>query len=294
MSERDRFVRDQGNGHDVPDENPVAVRRPLIRSIQDVSAQEPQSSTVIKLVDNTVQIVNRIDHMDSDLVDLGTSMVRGFVGIQEQIGLLSSKVDALSGLPATTGLPPPLPSMRRREDSQSAIEDLSRHVSSSVREQAERIVKDPDSTLDPETVTKLAEDAVNKVLAAAKERDRIKALEAEKADRDRVAEEKRVRAAQLAEEQRQQRTRDADRAKDFRRNLTIAIVGALIAGACAIYAAYMTGHENGHDKGVADTLQAVPALTAVATVGLPSESASSPVVLKPASAPANVAPATKK
>ena len=96
-------------------------------------------------------------------------------------------------------------------------------------------------------------------------------------------------SGQINVQDEEQKKLDVNRAKDFRRNLTIAIVGAVITGAFAIYAAYMAGHENGHDKGVADTLQAVPVLAAPA--------ATTTAVLAPAapaSAPATVAPASKK
>jgi hypothetical protein len=275
--------KEYGNGRDIPDENPVTIRKPLIRSVPDISAQEPQSSAVMKLANGMIQIVHRVDHMDTDLVSLGSSMMKGFANIEskieqkfeEKFAYLTGQVDVLSGVSNAHDLPP----MRRREDSQAAIENLSRHVSTNVREEAERIAKDPESTLDPETVTKLAEDAVNKVLVAQRERDRVKSLEAEKAERDRIESEKK-----------EQDRRDADRNKDFRRNLTIAIVGGLIAGACAVYAAYMTGHENGHDKGVTDTLQAVPALTVPAVIATAVLSASA----VPATTPATVAPTLKK
>lgn len=268
-------LKEQGNGRDIPDENPVAARRPLARIVPTVSAQEPQSSAVLKLVDGVMQVVVRVDHMDADLVSLGSATVKGFAGVEEQIAYLAGKIDVLAGVSTLT---PGLPVMRRREDSQSTIEDLSHHVSSNVREEAQKIVDDPESTLDPETVTKLAEDAVVKALRAQREDDKMRALIAEKADRDRVDNEKK-----------EQKKFDDNRAKDFHRNLTIAIVAALITGAFAIYAAYMTGHENGHDKGVADTLQAVPVLAAPA--------ATTTAVLAPAapaSAPATVAPASKK
>ena len=272
-------MKDQGNGRDIPEINPVGIRKPLIRSVPGVSAQEPQSSAVTKLVEGVLQVVHRVDHMDEDLVQVGAGMVKGFAGVEskldEQVAYLAGKIDVLLGV---SSVAPALPPMRRREDSQSTIEDLSHHVSSNVREEAQKIVDDPESTLDPETVTKLAEDAVVKALRAQREDDKMRALVAEKADREHAE-----------EEQKEQKKLDDNRAKDFRRNLTIAIVGAIITGAFAIYAAYMTGHENGHDKGVADTLQAVPVLAAPA--------ATTTAVLAPAapaSAPATVAPGSKK
>ena len=272
----------EGNAHDIPEENPVTARKPLARVVPTVSAQEPQSSAVLKLVDGVMQVVVRVDHMDADLVSLGVATVKGFAGVErkleENIAYLAGKIDVLAGVTGVAGIAPGLPTMRRREDSQSNIEDLSHHVSSNVREEAQKIVDDPESTLDPETVTKLAEDAVVKALRAQREDDKMRALIAEKADRDRADNEKQV-----------QKKLDDNRAKDFRRNLTIAIVGAVITGAFAIYAAYMTGHENGHDKGVADTLQAVPVLAApaVTTTAVLAPAA-------PASAPATVAPGSKK
>ena len=272
-------LKEQGNGRDIPEVNPITARKPLVRVIPTVSAQEPQSSAVLKLVDGVMQVVVRVDHMDADLVSLGAATVKGFAGVErkleESIAYLAGKIDVFTGV---TGIAPGLPAMRRREDSQSTIEDLSHHVSSNVREEAQKIVDDPESTLDPETVTKLAEDAVVKALRAQREDDKMRALVAEKADREHAE-----------EEQKEQKKLDDNRAKDFRRNLTIAIVGAIITGAFAIYAAYMTGHENGHDKGVADTLQAVPVLAAPA--------ATTTAVLAPAapaSAPATVAPGSKK
>ena len=272
-------MKDQGNGRDIPEINPVGIRKPLIRSVPGVSAQEPQSSAVTKLVEGVLQVVHRVDHMDEDLVQVGAGMVKGFAGVEskldEQVAYLAGKIDVLLGV---SSVAPALPPMRRREDSQSAIEDLSHHVSSNVREEAQKIVDDPESTLDPETVTKLAEDAVVKALRAQREDDKMRALIAEKAERDRVA-----------EEQKEQKKLDVNRAKDFRRNLAIAIVAALITGAFAIYTAYMAGHENGHDKGVADTLQAAPALTAPAVT---TTAVLAPAV--PASAPATVVPGSKK
>lgn len=269
----------EGNGRDIPEVNPVGLRRPLIRSVPGVTAQEPQSSAITKLVEGVLQVVHRVDHMDEDLVQVGAGMVKGFVGVEskldECVAYLAGKIDLLAGV---STIAPGLPPMRRQADSQTAIEDVSRHAASNVREQAQKIADDPESTLDPETVTKLAEDAVTKVLLAQKEHDRMKALEAKEAERERAVGEKK-----------EQDKIDKARNKDFRRNLVIAVVGASIAGAFAIYAAYMTGHADGHDKGVVDTLRATPVLT-VATAVLPAISASA----APTPAPATVAPTFKK
>ena len=269
--------KEQGNGRDIPETNPVGIRKPLIRSVPSVSAQEPQSSAVTKLVDGVLQVVHRVDHMDEDLVQVGAGMVKGFAGVEskldENVAYLAGKIDVLLGV---SSVAPGLPPMRRQADSQTAIEDVSRHAASNVREQAQKIADDPESTLDPETVTKLAEDAVAKVLLAQKERDRVKSLEAKEAERERAASEKK-----------EQDKIDKARNKDFRRNLVIAAFGATIAGAFAIYAAYMAGHADGHDKGVVDTLRAAPVLSAVTTAVL------APPTL-PSQAPATVAPPTKK
>lgn len=256
------------NAHTIPEENPVTARKPLARVVPTVSAQEPQTSAVTKLVEGVMQIVVRVDHMDADLVSLGAATVKGFAGVEskleENIAYLAGKIDVLAGV---SGIAPGLPVMRRREDSQSAIEGLASHASSNVREQAQKIADDPESTLDPETVTRLANEAVKNALVAQKESDRVRALEAEKNERDRIVKEEGRRTE-----------RDAERAKDFRRNLTLTLIGAVIAGGCAIYAAYMTGHENG----VVQQLQAAPPATVVLGPSTAPATATVPATTAPA------------
>ena len=94
----------EGNAHDIPEENPVTARKPLARVVPTVSAQEPQSSAVLKLVDGVMQVVVRVDHMDADLVSLGVATVKGFAGVEEQIAYLAGKIDVLAGVSTLTPL----------------------------------------------------------------------------------------------------------------------------------------------------------------------------------------------
>lgn len=220
------------NGKDVPDENPVAVRKPLARSVPEISASEPQSSALRKLVEGMIQIVTRVDRMDSDLVDLGASMIRGFESV-------------CASLAAS---PSPVPAMRRREDSSHAVEETARSVGEKAKSKAEQIEADPNANLTPDVVADLVKSEVKGALLAQRESDRVKQLEAQ--------------AAQVEKDRLDKETADKEKKKadrDFRRNAAVAIAAALIGVAGAVYVAYMQGHEAGHGEGVAEVLKAVPA-----------------------------------
>jgi len=268
------LAADRGNGRDpeIPTESPVHVRRPLRLAIQEVSTTEPQTSATRKIAENQMMFCDRIDHMDVDLVTVGRDMILGFAG-------LSSQIAAMSGLPP----------MRRREDSEHAIRETASHLGKEAEEEAQRIVDDPEDTLNPATVGKLIAAKVEEALAAQREADRVRKLEADAA----AAKAKEVADAAEAERQRIARDQDVrDKARD-KRNAQYLTWSGIIVGLVVLIATSFVACGQGrsleHDKAFAEGKQAAPIVQVPVIVPSLASASSAPVAV-PVSAPAAVAP----
>ena len=216
------------NGSDIPSENPVQVRRPLRFIHQDVSPAEPQSSAIIKLVENSVAQCTRLDSMDSDLVKLGEGMLLGFAALSRQLTVQH------------------LPPLRRKEDSEHAIKEMAENIGKEAEVDAQRIIDSPDDTLNPATVGKLITEKVEQALAAQREADVVKKLksDAAKAEEERLAKIKRE-------------DDDATDKKRQRRNFWVITLSGTILLVLGVALAFTQGRLTGHSEERAETPQPV-------------------------------------
>jgi hypothetical protein len=186
-------AHDRRNGEDpfppVPRRNPVAQRPPL-REALDPLEEELHGPVGKKIVEHNVAFLSRLDHLDSDLVSLGESMISGFASVQGQLSKFEEHLSETRTILQQATKMPPLPPMRPES---SSSHDLAKHVSAEIAEKVAAEIRNPSTPPpDKEKVAAISVDmiqaAVNQVKTALKAENWDK-LEAERkaAEADRLA-----------------------------------------------------------------------------------------------------------
>jgi hypothetical protein len=245
--------------------NPVAIRKPLRHQFQAIDPRSEPDATTRKLAENQIAFCTRIDQMDADLVDLGRRMLLGFASVE-------GKIDTLANASFT---------MRRREDSTHAIEEMARSVGEAARSKAQQIVDDPHTELTPDVIKDMMQAEMKAALEKQREADRVKKLEAD--------------AAKIEEDRRKKEKEDEDKAKDkarerreFKRNTISGIIVGLVILIATAAVAVAQGRALEHDRAYAEGRAAASIITVPVPVPAGSGSVAAPAA--PMAAPATVAP----